>query len=101
MSLCEVTPGASAESALVKTDSCENFAEQMTSSLEEIKLSNSVITKENNENCNNIDLDNYEDNGVSGNAVAQDDDYVRSQEWLDKKKHIFVLSSAGKPIYSR
>lgn len=27
--------------------------------------------------------------------------YIDSAEWKAKKKHIFVLSEAGKPIYSR
>jgi hypothetical protein len=26
---------------------------------------------------------------------------IESQEWKDHKKHIFILSSSGKPIYSR
>lgn len=95
---CEVNPGASTESVLVTTDSCENF-EQMTSSLEEIKNTNSISTTEENiENCNNID--GLDDNSC-GNMQMQDDDYVRSKEWIEKRKHIFVLSSAGKPIYSR
>ncbi|XP_054277404.1 protein SAND [Macrosteles quadrilineatus] len=31
----------------------------------------------------------------------QEDDYTNSSEWKEKKKHIFILSSAGKPVYSR
>jgi hypothetical protein len=30
-----------------------------------------------------------------------DDDFTNSLEWKEKKKHIFILSSAGKPVYSR
>lgn len=97
---CEIEPGASAESVLVVSDSCDNI-EQMSSSLEEIKNSNSVVTSDENiENCNNVD--NFEDACSNMNLNAgQDDDYMRNKEWLAKKKHIFVLSSAGKPIYSR
>lgn len=29
------------------------------------------------------------------------DDYLQSPELVNKEKHVFVLSSAGKPIYSR
>ena len=28
-------------------------------------------------------------------------DYVHTLEWKHKKKHVFILSDAGKPIYSR
>lgn len=28
------------------------------------------------------------------------DDYFHDKEWIQKRKHIFILSSAGKPIYS-
>lgn len=28
-------------------------------------------------------------------------DYVHTEEWKKQKKHIFILSEAGKPIYSR
>ena len=99
---CEVEPGAASESILVTTDSCENF-EQMSSSLEEIKSSNSVQQDGNDEqlveNSNNID--NYDE--VTSNNIenSHDDDVVNSKDWLNKKKHIFVLSSAGKPIYCR
>ncbi|KAI4466580.1 sand protein-related [Holotrichia oblita] len=97
---CEIEPGASSESVLVVSESCDNI-EQMSSSLEEIKNSNSVVSSDENiENCNNID--NFEDACSNMNLnAAQDDDYMRNKEWLSKKKHIFVLSSAGKPIYSR
>lgn len=26
---------------------------------------------------------------------------IEDEEWLQKEKHVFILSSAGKPIYSR
>ncbi|XP_077294015.1 vacuolar fusion protein MON1 homolog [Arctopsyche grandis] len=29
------------------------------------------------------------------------EDYLHNPEWLGKDKHVFILSSAGKPIYSR
>ena len=28
-------------------------------------------------------------------------EYVQSDEWKYKRKHVFVLSQSGKPIYSR
>lgn len=36
-----------------------------------------------------------ESNGSSGA-----DDYLHNAEWLSQREHIFVISSAGKPIYS-
>ena len=30
-----------------------------------------------------------------------DEEDVNSPEWKNKKKHIFILSESGKPIYSR
>ncbi|XP_017773543.1 PREDICTED: vacuolar fusion protein MON1 homolog A [Nicrophorus vespilloides] len=96
MSCTEVNPGASVESVLVTTDSCENF-EQMSSSLEEIK---NYVGKSPEVSDSSTSVDNLEESN-SLNAVGSDDDYIRSKDWLEKKKHIFVLSSAGKPIYSR
>lgn len=97
-STCEIDPGAAPESMLVTTESCDNF-EQMSSSLEEIK--NSV-----NSNSENTTLDNSQgidnDDEVTSNTVvgsSQEDEDDR--DWAGRKKHIFVLSFAGKPIYSR
>lgn len=36
---------------------------------------------------------------ISDDTIMHDD-YLHNKEWLMQKKHIFVLSSAGKPIYS-
>ena len=30
-----------------------------------------------------------------------EDDFVNSPEWRSKSMHVFILSEAGKPIYSR
>lgn len=96
---CEIDPGAAPESMLVTTESCENF-EQMSSSLEEIK--NSV-----NSNSETGVLDNSQaidnDDEVTSNKVittSQEDD-ENNKDWIGRKKHVFVLSFAGKPIYCR
>lgn len=36
----------------------------------------------------------YEDDGLNVG------DYLHDQEWLNEREHVFVISSAGKPIYS-
>lgn len=98
---CEINPGSAQESILVTTDSCENF-EQMSSSLEEIKNASSINFKEEQAPLDSSNADNYEDVGGSTTPVnGNDEDIVNSKDWLDRKKHVFVLSSAGKPIYSR
>lgn len=30
-----------------------------------------------------------------------DEEYLHSPEWIQKEKHIFILSESGKPIYTR
>lgn len=98
MSACELEPGAASESVLVTTNSSDNL-ERMSSSLEEIKNKSTVETSVDQlEKSNSID--NLEDAKFL-NTSNQDDDYIRSKDWLEKKTHVFVLSSAGKPIYSR
>lgn len=38
----------------------------------------------------------------SDSVSSQDEeDYIHNADWLGKDKHVFILSSAGKPIYSR
>lgn len=93
---CEVEPGAASESVFVTSescDSCDNY-EQMSSSLEEIK--NSIIYNDEVD----TNKETYEESNQI-NVIEDNDDYVINADWLSKEKHIFVLSSAGKPIYSR
>ncbi|KAK4883781.1 hypothetical protein RN001_000052 [Aquatica leii] len=99
---CEIEPGAAVESALVTTDSYENF-QQMSSSLEEIKNSNyaAATPEEFLDNCNNLDNDIHLTCSPVTSSSSRDEDYLQDEEWLSKSKHVFVLSSAGKPIYSR
>lgn len=33
--------------------------------------------------------------------IDTDTDYENTFEWKIKKKHVFILSAAGKPVYSR
>ena len=30
-----------------------------------------------------------------------DEEYLQSPEWIQKEKHVFILSESGKPIYTR
>lgn len=95
----EVEPGAASESVLVTTDSFENF-DHMSSSLEEIKILNAIA--ENNEsNVENSNVENFDDTSENLSLNNGEDDFIQSKEWASRNKHIFVLSLAGKPIYSR
>ncbi|KAJ8934547.1 hypothetical protein NQ314_013288 [Rhamnusium bicolor] len=98
-STVEVEPGAASESILVTTESFENF-EQMSSSLEEIKNTNAISqSEESNDNTHN---EHFEETSNSLESCNEDDnDLEHNKEWTSKRKHVFVLSSAGKPIYSR
>ncbi|XP_018328739.1 vacuolar fusion protein MON1 homolog A [Agrilus planipennis] len=91
----DVEPGAAPESMLIISESSENL-QNMSSSLDEIKK---MQPDNQDENINNVDPDDYDD--ISCNTIATGDDYIKDNDWLGKSKHIFVLSSAGKPIYSR
>lgn len=95
---CEIDPGAAPESMLVTTESCENF-EQMSSSLEEIKNSvNSNSETTTLDHSHGIDNDDeVTSNALVGSSQENEDD----NDWVGRKKHVFVLSFAGKPIYSR
>lgn len=94
----DVEPGAAPESVLVSTDSCENF-QQMSSSLEEIKNTNALVQcdESTESTCN----DNLDESTNSNEDTCDESETENSSEWTSKKKHVFVLSLAGKPIYSR
>lgn len=95
-------PGASLESAIVVTDSFEEYSKdndlsQNISTINKIQSiqHNSIKSpEENNESSKEVPLD-------EDDSVVISDDYLRNSEWLSKDKHIFILSSAGKPIYAR
>lgn len=46
------------------------------------------------------DLQSSSSMSLNNEDVDEDKDYLRDPEWLCQRTHIFILSSAGKPIYS-
>uniref|UniRef100_T1IV58 Vacuolar fusion protein MON1 homolog n=1 Tax=Strigamia maritima TaxID=126957 RepID=T1IV58_STRMM len=52
--------------------------------------------------CDLSVVTNFPECDESRETLNSDDDfeYIQSSEWRHKKKHIFILSEAGKPIYS-
>lgn len=98
MSNVEVEPGASSESALITTESLDNF-DQMSSSLEEIKSTNAISQSEESNENDNATSEQLDESSTK--VIENVEDSEINKIWTDQKKHIFVLSSAGKPIYSR
>lgn len=99
MSEFEVEPGAARDSVLITSGSFDNF-EQMTSSLEEIKNGNAEAHEESNSNGATQEEQEVSANKEE-NGMDRVEDVETSLDWTSKKKHIFVLSTAGKPIFSR
>lgn len=118
----EEAAGTALESMLITTDSFEEFSKELSASLEDDNLpgaankvksiineiqgivpeSNVTIDpKASSPNISTLSefgsqdlLDqNVDDSAMSG-------DYLHDPEWLNQREHFFVLSSAGKPIYS-
>lgn len=119
----EEAAGTAYESMLITTDSFEEFSQELSASLEddgtpahkvksiinEIQgiapetLSTTVANDQKASSSNISTLsefgsqdlldENADDSALSG-------DYLHDPEWLNQREHFFVLSSAGKPIYS-
>lgn len=117
-------PGACTESILNPKDTFEEFVSEMSSSLKERNAELSVVNGTISEIKNEIGECSKEikTNKSSDNLQAKDetlsastsssnlledstenalDDYLQSPELVNKEKHVFILSTAGKPIYSR
>ncbi|XP_045507170.1 protein SAND [Colias croceus] len=123
----DLEPGACYDSILNPTDSFEEFASEMNSSLQgrstdlrqkastisEIQSEIGESSKELKETKSSDNLQN-KDEAIGGSASSSNlvdengddlendvEDYLKSPELVNKEKHVFILSSAGKPIYSR
>lgn len=59
------------------------------------KLKNSDETTENDQEQHSSDP-----SASSLNFVEDEYDYYHDSEWINQKCHVFILSTAGKPIYS-
>lgn len=105
------------ESMLITADSFEEFSNEM-SSLECTAFKDdppSIISEIQEEivgssQNDKSDIENNMSKSESFSSAtnifkeAQDhdclEDYLHDSNWLNQKKHVFILSSAGKPIYS-
>lgn len=124
----EKEPGACRESMLITTDIIEEFSQEMSSSLSldeakklstaqninEIKradetMDGSIVSGSSDENktdmkkSESFSSETGKSKELSIYSDCEDDsadDYFCNYEWLNKKRHIFIMSTAGKPIYS-
>lgn len=122
--------GTSYESMVVTTDSLEELTQEMSTELAKLTVGNNEITlSANKEQQDNepIQSSNYGESSKSisindlvdvvddgrpteincGNkldnndeSIEKDIDYLHDSNWLNKNEHVFILSTAGKPIYS-
>lgn len=93
---------ASSSAALVKINNGESSPVSSTASasttvapVNEMLMAKSVALSETGSESDQEAFYSGESNGSSGA-----DDYLHNNEWLNQREHIFVISSAGKPIYS-
>ncbi|XP_050691727.1 vacuolar fusion protein MON1 homolog A-like isoform X2 [Eriocheir sinensis] len=111
------TPGISGEVMLVNTDSfeeCNHDLDTQFSGGEDGPDSplRKVQQEEDNElvgGMGNVSV--TEETKVSEEAAVEaedgeeedcvDEEYLHSPEWIQKEKHVFILSESGKPIYTR
>ncbi|XP_045455061.1 protein SAND [Melitaea cinxia] len=120
----DLEPGACIESVLNPTDSFEEFASEISTTLEDrmtaLTAKSSTISEIQNEigesslretkSSDNLQSKNEAMSASASNSnlleengeeTDEKDDYLQSPELVNKEKHVFILSSAGKPIYSR
>ncbi|XP_046750307.1 vacuolar fusion protein MON1 homolog A [Diprion similis] len=115
-----IEPGASAETMLVTTDSFEEYEQEMSSSIDDRQMKESTTStiSELQEDIRDApptptatsptepkpsppDDSELEDTTQQLSLNSLEIDPMRNTTWLAQKKHIFILSQAGKPIYSR
>lgn len=116
-----IEPGASAETMLVTTDSFEEYEQEMSSSLDDRQMKESTTStiSEIQDDVQDIpvtpttrsprdlkrdeSLEEPETDDIAHRLgqSSLDADPLRCKTWLAQRKHVFILSQAGKPIYSR
>lgn len=92
------------ESMLITTDSFEEFTQELSVSLENDSKpiqdqQQSVIASSTDEMKTSISEFGSQDQLERSDSPSSDD-YLHDAEWLNQREHIFILSTAGKPIYS-
>lgn len=118
----EEAAGTAHESMLITTDSIEEFSQELSISLvedspvavnklksnineiqgntDELEPSTSSEAKASTSNINSSISEFGSQDLLDRDELASTDDYLHDPEWLNQREHFFILSSAGKPIYS-
>lgn len=125
----EEAAGTTYESMIITTDSFEEFSQELSASLDDDRTAQtpnkvkSIINEiqQNSPECGTTSSSSVIDPKASSSNISglsefgsqdlldqtstADDaivsgDYLHDPEWLNQREHFFVLSSAGKPIYS-
>ncbi|GAB0086553.1 Vacuolar fusion protein MON1 homolog [Sergentomyia squamirostris] len=105
---CE--PGASHESMIITTDSFDELSEEMSEGFDATKkkvpgaIGQIGVELDDAEASNGACAMTKSDSFCSVQSNPQlslvDEDQLQDSEWLSHKRHVFILSTAGKPIYS-
>lgn len=116
----EYEPACSQESMLITTDSFEEFSREMSASLKEFekndKSASNIVDIQGEVQPTEVPTtsDGDSSNSVLSNSKTSStlslvhnesnsgccEDYLHDTDWLNKQEHVFILSMAGKPIYS-
>ena len=96
------------ESSYFSNDSDEDDAKKedcaLVDAISEINFEENQIEKiRNNEQSTSEKQDEQhssEPSASSLNFVDEEYDYLHDSEWINQRCHVFILSTAGKPIYS-
>lgn len=111
----EEAAGTAYESMLITTDSFEEFSQELSASLDDESPANKIKSnineiqgktepcidpKASTSNISTLSEFGSQDLLDKNDDELNVDDYLHDPEWLNQREHFFVLSSAGKPIYS-
>lgn len=119
----EEAAGTAFESMLITTDSFEEFSQELSASLDDdsstatpnkvksiineiqSNIPDGTVAPTNDPKASTSNISTLSEFGSQDllDHNADDDaagDYFHDPEWLSQREHFFVLSSAGKPIYS-
>lgn len=106
------TPTATSTSSVIgigiaatTSNTAININDKNTNSIGEVENDNESITNLNHRYHHQLSntsttTETNEESLISKEYVEQSCDYLHDTNWLNKKLHVFILSLAGKPIYS-
>ncbi|KAJ1530529.1 hypothetical protein ONE63_005419 [Megalurothrips usitatus] len=113
--LLHFEPEVAVESMLVPTDSFESFEQEAPAGSASLQPDSNLLKCQNTEENTPDKVARDTDTNVASRSISElslvseeciehqhvEEELSNSKEWRSQEKHIFILSSAGKPIYSR